>query len=79
MDQPNLDIDLANTNPINSPEGNPIFQQGFILRKVSKFITQTDEDGIMPLPVFFDASTGKILADTIPPSIREDYKDIIME
>ena len=47
-----------------------LFQQGFILRKVSRFITQGTEDAVMPIPVFYDEKTGKILKDTLPPELR---------
>ena len=43
-----------------------------ILRKVSKFVTGTSEDAIVPIPVFYDAETGTILEDTIPKELREE-------
>jgi len=53
-----------------------IWKQGVILRKVSRFITGGDEDAIMPIPIFYDGATGKILKDTLPPELREDYDTI---
>ena len=50
--QQQLNIDIKTTTPIKSPEGNMVFQEGVILRKVSKFIAGTAEDGIVPVPVF---------------------------
>ena len=35
-----------------------------------------DEDAVLPIPVFYDGSTGKILKDTLPPEIRGDYDTI---
>ncbi len=52
--QMNVNIDIKNTKAITSPEGNQVFQEGVILRKVSRFVTGTQEDGIIPVPVFFD-------------------------
>ena len=72
MQQPN--IDLKNTTPIETEGGGRIWQQGALLRKVSKFVTGASEDGIVPIPVFFDPETKQILEDTIPKEIREDYK-----
>jgi hypothetical protein len=43
---------------------------------MSKFVLGSAEDGIIPLPVFYDPTSGKILLDSIPVEIREDYKDI---
>ena len=34
-----------------------------------------EEDAVMPIPVFYDPKTGKILVDTLPPDLREEYKD----
>jgi len=50
--QPN--IDLKSTTSIETPEGNKIFNQGMILRKVSKFVVGAKEDAVMPIPVFYD-------------------------
>jgi hypothetical protein len=52
-----------------------VFQEGFILRRVSKFVTGTQEDGIIPIPVFYDVQTGKILKETLPKEIRKFYED----
>ena len=32
----------------------------------------------MPIPVFYDPSTNKILESTIPADLREEYKDDII-
>ena len=75
--QPN--IDLKNTSPIETEGGKKIWQQGAILRKVSKFVTGTDSDAIMPIPVFFDPETDKILEDSMPEELREEYKDVLVK
>ena len=31
---------------------------------------------MLPIPVFYDLETKKIIADSLPKEIREDYKDI---
>jgi hypothetical protein len=72
--QPN--IDLKNTQPILGFEGGNIFNQGFIIRKVSKFIAGTEEDSFIPIPVFYDVETKRILLDTLPPELRDEYKNI---
>tara|TARA_R110000772_G_scaffold196063_2_gene306825 strand:+ start:11768 stop:12019 length:252 start_codon:yes stop_codon:yes gene_type:complete len=74
--QPN--IDLKNTTSIETPEGNKIFNQGVILRKVSKFVVGAKEDAVMPIPVFYDPSTNLILESTIPADLREEYQDDII-
>jgi hypothetical protein len=71
--QGQMNLDLSKTTAIDTPSGGKIWQQGMIVRKVSKFITGTSEDAIVPIPVFYDPETGKILQDTLPSELREEY------
>ena len=75
MEQPQLNIDLKNTTGIQNSEGGSVFQQGLILRKISKFIAGTTEDAILPIPVFYDPHTFKIFAEALPKELREELKD----
>ena len=68
-------VKLEDTTSYETPEGNKIFQQGVLLRSVSKFVAGTDEDAVMPIPVFFCPDTKKLVGLTLPPEIREEYKD----
>ena len=69
-------IDLSKTTSIETENGGKLFQQGFILRKVSRFIANSPEDAVMPIPVFYDPDTGKILGQGLPPEIRGEYDTI---
>lgn len=69
MNQPQ--IDLKNTEAIEHANGK-VWAQGFLLRKVSKFVTGTAEDGIMPIPVFYNPVTGEVLQETLPKELRDD-------
>ena len=77
MEQPlqQPQIDLNNTEGIKNSEGGSLFQSGIILRKISKFVAGTENDAIMPIPVFFDPTNGKLLKDGIPLELREELKD----
>ena len=68
-------IDLKNTSEVKTDSGSSIFQQGVILRRVSRFVTGTDEDALVPIPVFFDPTTNKILTDSVPKDLREELAD----
>jgi len=68
-------IDLKNTQAIKTTEGSSVFQQGVILRKISKFVAGTSEDAMMPIPVFYEPNTGKILTDSVPKELREELAD----
>lgn len=76
--QPQLNIDLKNTTAVNNFDGGNVFLQGVILRKVSRFVTGTNEDAMLPIPVFYDPATKKILADSVPQDLREELKDELM-
>jgi hypothetical protein len=73
--QMNLNIDIKNTRPITSPEGNQVFAEGVILRKVSRFVTGTQEDGVIPIPVFYDIKTGKVLVELLPKELRAEFEE----
>ena len=70
-----VNIDLKTTSPVTSESGNHVFTEGFVLRKVSKFLTGTTEDGVIPVPCFYDVKTGEILLDTLPKELREEYAE----
>ena len=72
--QMQMNIDLKNTQKLEF-DGQVLVGEGFVLRKVSKFVTGQSEDGIMPIPVFYDITTGKILKETLPKDLQDDYKD----
>jgi hypothetical protein len=74
--QMNLNIDIKNTAPVTSEDGNMVFQEGVVLRRVSRFVTGTSEDGIIPVPVFFDVKTGKVLIDMLPKELREEFQEM---
>ena len=40
--QMNMNVDVKNTTSIETPDGGVIFQQGVLLRKVSKFVVGAD-------------------------------------
>lgn len=74
MQQPQ--IDLGKTVGIDTENGGKVWQQGFILRKVSRFITNSSEDAVLPIPVFYDPETGKVLGQGLPPELRDEYDTI---
>jgi hypothetical protein len=70
---PKIDIDLKNTTPIYSADGNAVFQEGLILRKVSRLLTGAPKDSLMPIQIFYDVKTGKVLKDTLPKDLWEEF------
>ena len=74
--QPQLNIDFKNSTSIEGFDGGKLFGQAVLVRKVSKFITGTDEDMLVPIPVFYDMETKKIILESIPTELRDEYKEI---
>ncbi len=72
----NVNVDIKASMPITSPEGNHIFAEGVILRKVSKFVAGTAEDAIIPIPVMYDVKTGNVLVELLPKELRDEYANI---
>jgi hypothetical protein len=58
--------------------GEKLFGQAFVIRRVSKFIAGTDEDQLIPITVFYDLESKKILPDSLPSELKEEYKDITL-
>jgi hypothetical protein len=73
MEQPQLNLDLSKTTAVDTPSGGKIWQQGMIIRKVSKFVVGAQEDALVPIPVFYDPVDNTILEDTLPKELREEY------
>ena len=73
--QMNVNIDIKNTKAITSPEGNHVFSEGVILCKVSRFVTGTSEDGVIPVPCFYDVKTGKVLVELLPKELRDEFEN----
>lgn len=74
--QPQLNIDFTQTTAVEGFNGGKLFGQAVIIRKISKFLVGADEDALIPIPVFYDLESKKILLDSLPPEIREEYKDM---
>lgn len=68
-----VNVNLKATTAVVNADGSHIFQEGVIFRKVSKFLIGAQEDGIIPVPVFFDPKSGKILIELLHPELREEY------
>ena len=76
--QPQLNIDLKNTTSVKNFDGGSVFTQAVILRQVSKFVAGTNEDALLPIPVFIDPTNNKILIDSVPKDLREELKDELL-
>lgn len=63
----NMNVALKDTAPITCEEcGHEVFQEGVLLRKISRFVTGTSQDALMPIPVFTCAKCGHVNAEFMP-------------
>ena len=74
VNQPKIDIKLATT--VFSPEGNCVFTEGVVLKKLSKFVANTTDDAIIPVPCFYDIVTKKVLIELLPREMQQEFKDL---
>jgi hypothetical protein len=74
--QPELNIDFTTTTAVEGFDGGQLFGQAFVLRKISKFVIGANEDALIPIPVFYDLESRKIIKDSLPPELREEYSNI---
>ena len=75
QEQMQMNVDIKQTTPIKSEEGTQVFQEAVILRKASKFLVGTSEDAVIPIPVFIDVKTNKIVIELLPKELREEYEE----
>ena len=63
----NMNVSLKDTTPIICEEcGHNVFQEGVILRKISRFVTGTSQDALMPIPVFSCSKCGHVNEEFMP-------------
>ena len=72
-------FDFSKTEPLETFSGDALWQSGFILRKVPKEVSGMDQDTVIPVQVFYDPKTGKILDNMLPPTLREELTGVSIE
>ncbi len=75
QEMPKLNVDLANTQPYIDQDGGQLFMEGMILRKVSKFLTGSSEDQLVPIPVVINIRTKKVVTELLPPQLKEEFEE----
>jgi uncharacterized Zn finger protein len=67
MDPVKMNINLEDTTEITCDEcGSNVFHEAVVLRSISRFITGTAQDGMMPIPVFACDKCGHINEQFLP-------------
>ena len=61
-------LSLKDTTPITCNEcGHNVFDQKIMLRSVSRFVTGTAENAIVPMPIFACSKCGHVNKEFLPP------------
>ena len=67
MDPVKMNISLEDTTEITCDAcGSAIFHEAVVLRSISRFITGTAQDGMMPIPVFACDKCGHVNDQFMP-------------
>jgi hypothetical protein len=63
----NMNVSLKDTTSVSCDEcGHSVFHEGVLLRKISRFVTGTSQDALMPIPVFSCAKCGHVNEEFTP-------------
>ena len=68
-------INLSQSSEVLSSTGGQIFQIGYVIRRISKFLIGSDKDVLVPVQVFCDPETMEISSELLPPDLRPFYQD----
>lgn len=66
-----LNITLDKTTGVECEScKNTVFTEGVIIRKASKFLTGTQQDAVIPIPVFACSKCGHVNEDFLPQELK---------
>ena len=68
-------LDLSKTISLETWSGGKVWISGYVLRTLPKFANGNSEEELIPVPIFFDPQTGRILDNALPPEIRNEYAE----
>lgn len=64
---PQMNIALKDTTKVECEKcANDVFIEGMMLRSVSRFLTGTEKDGLIPIPLFFCSKCQHVNERFIP-------------
>jgi hypothetical protein len=80
MEQQQLNISLDKTTEIKCKScNNNVFTEGTLLRKVSKFLVGSAQDGIIPIQIMVCIKCNEVLDETIPIQLKNEYAEVVEE
>ena len=80
MEQVQQRLDISQTTPIECDKcKGQVFREVTLIRKVSRFITNTPQDTMVPVPVFACHKCYHVNDEFLPAPLRSDYVEIVNE
>jgi hypothetical protein len=71
---PKVQIDLSTSTPLGCANcGDDTFLPAVKMRKISKLLTGTPQDVILPIDVFLCASCGELNTELLPEQVKNLY------
>jgi DNA-directed RNA polymerase subunit M/transcription elongation factor TFIIS len=78
MEQVQQRLDINQTTPVECEKcKGQVFKEVTLIRKVSRFITNTPQDTMIPIPVFACHKCDHVNDEFLPPQLRSDYIEIV--
>lgn len=72
-DRPNLDLSKSTEMTCNAC-GHNVFIPGVMFRKISKLISGTPKDAIIPIEIYLCGDCGEIQEDLLPAELKLEKK-----
>ena len=72
---PKVQVDLSSSTPLTCPNcGDDTFLPAIKMRKISKLLTGTPQDMILPIDVFLCANCGELNTELLPEQVKNLYE-----
>lgn len=71
---PQTNITLDKTTGVVCTCGSNLFKEAVIIRKASKFLTGTQQDAIIPIPVFACLKCNEVPEEFLPQELKDKLK-----
>ena len=72
-----VDVKVKETKVVMNNSDSIVFCQGTVLLKPPAEHPDSSQTTLLPIPVYYDPKTFKILSESIPADLRSSFKDYI--
>jgi len=72
MGRPRIQPELKDTQALDCPCGHKVFQEGLLLRTLSKILTGESRDTLITVPILYCSKCGEVLQRMLPEELRDN-------